>query len=70
MATLFTRYAVTDSRDDEAILSYRKAIMDGISIEDAKTAVKKGIWSGERPNEPATRQETAAMILRATEGKE
>jgi hypothetical protein len=31
---------VTDTRDEEAILAYRKSIMDAITIEDAKKAVE------------------------------
>lgn len=65
IGSLFTRYAVTDVRDEEAILAYRKSIMDAITIEDAKKAVTSGIWNGTNPQAPATRQEVAAMIERS-----
>lgn len=63
--TLFTRYAVVDSKDEEMISLYKNKIMQSITIEDAKTAVTDGIWNGERAKEPATREEVAAMIERS-----
>lgn len=39
--------------------------MDNITIEDAKLALEAKIWNGTRPQETATREETAAMIQRA-----
>lgn len=67
IGTLFTRYAVTDATDEEAILSYRKRIMDAITIEDAKKALEAKIWNGLDPQKPATREEVSAMIFRATQ---
>lgn len=67
MSSLFTRYAVADATDEEAILAYRKSIMDAITIEDAKKAVESGIWNGTNPQAPATREEVAAMIQRASQ---
>ena len=63
--TLFTRYAIFDSKDEDAIANYKKSIMENITIEDAKQAYLSGIWSGERPHDAATREEVAAMIQRA-----
>ena len=67
VGTLFTRYAVTDAKDEEAISLYRQRIMDNITIEDAKKALEAKIWNGLDPQKPATREEVAAMIYRATE---
>jgi len=39
--------------------------MDNINIEDAKKALEAKIWNGERPTEPASREEVSAMIYRA-----
>lgn len=64
--TLFTRYAVADTKDEEAISLYRQRIMDNITIEDAKKALEAKIWNGLEPQKPATREEVAAMIYRAT----
>jgi hypothetical protein len=43
--TLFTRYAVIDAKDEDAILSYKKHIMQEISIEDAKKALEENLWN-------------------------
>lgn len=63
--TLFTRYAIFDSKDEEAIANYKKSIMTNITIEDAKKAYEAGIWNGENPEGTVTRQEAAAMCYRA-----
>lgn len=63
--TLFTRYAVIDAKDEEAILSYKNRIMGAITIEDARKAYEAKIWNGENPEKPASRQEVSAMIWRA-----
>lgn len=39
--------------------------MEGITIEDAKKALEAKLWNGIDPQRPATREEVAAMILRA-----
>ena len=56
-----------DTKDEEAIISYKKRIMQNITIEDAKKALESKVWNGERAQEPATREEVAAMIHRAIE---
>lgn len=43
--TLFTRYAIVDSKDEEAILSYKKRIMSTITIEDARKAYEANLWN-------------------------
>ncbi len=63
--TLFTRYAIVDAKDEDAILFYKNRIMNEISIEDARKALAAKIWNGENPKQPATREETSAMIYRA-----
>lgn len=63
--TLFNRYSIFDSKDEDYLLDYNKRIMENITIEDAKEALLAKIWNGERPQEPASREETAAMIVRA-----
>ena len=65
--TLFTRYAVLDERDEEAILLYKKRIMSEITIEDAKKALEAKIWNGTDPKKPASREEMAAVVYRAIE---
>lgn len=65
--TLYNRYSVSDSKDEEAILSYKNRIMQNITIEDAKKALEAKIWNGERAQEPASREEVGAMIFRALE---
>ena len=63
--TLFNRYSIFDSKDERYLLNYKKRIMDNINIEDAKKALEAKIWNGERPTEPASREEVSAMIYRA-----
>lgn len=63
--TLFTRYAIVDSKDEEAILSYKKRIMSTITIEDARKAYEANLWNWERAKEPITREESAALTFRA-----
>lgn len=65
--TLFTRYAVADLNEEAALISYKQRIMDAISIEDAKKAREAHIWNGTNPTAPATREEVAAMIYRASQ---
>jgi hypothetical protein len=69
LGTLYTRYAIIDKTDEEAILSYKTRIMEAISIEDAKKALEANIWNGTDPKNPASREETAAMIWRALQDK-
>lgn len=61
---LYTRYAVVDSRDEQAITIYYSTIMDRINIEDAKLAAEAGIWNGDRPTDAPTREEVAAIVWR------
>lgn len=63
--TLFNRYSIFDSKDEQYLLDYNKRIMENINIEDAKKAFEAKIWNGERPTEPASREEVSAMIYRA-----
>lgn len=67
--TLFTRYAIFDSKDEEAIANYKKAIMENITIEDAKQAYLAGLWSGERAKDNISREECAAIVWRAMQKK-
>ena len=39
--------------------------MDSINIQEAKDAYVAKIWNGERPTETVTREECAAMVMRA-----
>ena len=41
--------------------------MSEIHIEAAKKAFEKGIWNGMNATAPVTREEAAAMIMRAIE---
>ena len=41
--------------------------MENINIEKAKEAFTLGIWNGLDATKPASREETATMILRAIE---
>ena len=66
-SSLYNRYSIMDTKDEEAIISYKKRIMQNITIEDAKKALESKVWNGERAQEPATREEVAAMIHRAIE---
>lgn len=63
--TLYTRYAVMDSKDKDAITNYKLNIMQEITIEDAKLALEAKIWNGENAKQTASREEVAAMIYRA-----
>lgn len=65
----FTKYALHDKRDAQTILDYKKRIMDGIKIDDAKKALELKVWNGERPQETVTREEAAAMVYRALNPK-
>lgn len=65
--TTFTKYAIIPTQEIDTILLYKQRIMDGISIESAKTAFTNGFWNGERPKDTVTREEAAAMVERAFE---
>lgn len=41
--------------------------MENITIEAAKTALTNSFWNGERPQDPVTREEAAAMVERVFE---
>ena len=58
-----SKYSLIDKED--AILSYKKKVMEWINIESAKRAFEEGLWNGERPTDSMTREETAAIIMRA-----
>jgi hypothetical protein len=61
---LFTsKYSLIDKEDD--VISYKKRIMEKITIPAAQVAFESGIWNGLNPQQPASREETAAMIQRA-----
>jgi len=60
-----SKYSLIDKEDE--VISYKKRIMENITIPSAKDAFEAGIWNGLNPQMPATRQETAAMIQRAIE---
>ncbi len=62
---MYTRYAVIDSKDSDAITNYKLNIMQEITIEDAKLALEAKIWNGENAKQTASREEVAAMIYRA-----
>ncbi len=65
-SSLFTRYSVSDSKDELLLINYHHSIMDAITIPDANLALIENIWNGLDPQKPATREEVAAMIYRAT----
>lgn len=65
--SLFSQYAILPTTEINALQLYKQKIMDGISIDAAKTAFLNGFFNWERPNEPATREEVAAMVERAFE---
>jgi len=60
-----SKYSLID--EENAIITYRKKIMEGINIESAKKAFEKGIWNGMNATAPVTREEAAAMVMRAIE---
>ena len=60
-----SKYALIDT--ENILITYRKNIMEWINIEKAKEAFTLGIWNGLNPTKPASREETATMILRAIE---
>ena len=62
--TLFTRYTIFDSKDEEAIANYKKSIMDNITLPEAKSFYTRGYTNGERPNDMVTRQEMWATLER------
>lgn len=39
--------------------------MEGINIEDAKKAYELGLWNGQNPTAPITREEASALVFRA-----
>jgi len=65
--TTFTKYAIIPIQDIDAILLYKKRIMENITIESARTAFTNWIWNGLDPQKAASREEVAAMIQRAME---
>ena len=60
-----SKYSLIDK--DDTILIYKKQIMSEINIEKAKEAFELGLWNGENPKQPASREEVATMILRGLE---
>ncbi len=60
-----SKYALIN--EENVILTYKKKIMDWINIEEAKKAFEAWIWNGLNPTTPASREEVAAMIMRALE---
>lgn len=60
-----SKYSLID--EENSIITYKKKIMEWINIESAKKAFEKGIWNGLNATAPVTREETAAMIMRAIE---
>lgn len=59
-----TRYSLID-KADSLITNYKKTVMENISIDSAKDAMTEGFWNGLSPKETATREEVAAMVMRA-----
>jgi hypothetical protein len=50
---------MSDKKDKDEL----QAIQDQKDLEKAK---ELGIWNGERPKDPVTREECALMVMRAT----
>jgi len=65
--TTFTKYAIIPKTKYNLTLIYKKTIMEKIKLESAKKAFELGIWNGLEWDKPVTREEAAAMILRALE---
>lgn len=61
-----TKFSLID-KQDKNILLYKKRIMEWINIEKARDAYNLGIWNWLDATKPASREETATMILRAIE---
>lgn len=58
-----SKFSLLDNPD--TIITYRKKLMDNITIDAAKTAFENNLWNGERPKDPITREECAAIVQRA-----
>jgi len=65
--TLYTRFSVSDTKDESYIINYKQSIMNNITIESAKEWYKLWLWDGTRPNDPITRQESVAVAYRLYE---
>ena len=59
--TLFSRYAISDFEDTDAILLFKSLLMD----ELVKKAIDLGITSGSELERPILRREAILMIMRA-----
>lgn len=59
--TTFTSYAIIDFDDEEAILLYKKQLME----KEIQEATDFGIFNGKDLDSPVTRSECARMVLRA-----
>lgn len=56
--TLFSVYAMSDKKDQDQL----QAMQDKQNLQEAK---ELGIWNGERPKDPVTREECVLMVMRA-----
>jgi hypothetical protein len=61
-----SKYSLFD-KEDNTILLYKKKLMEDIKLESAKKAVENWFFSWERPQDKATREETASMVERMYE---
>jgi len=61
--TTFTSYAIVDFVDENAILTYKKQLMEA----QIQKAIELGITNGERLEEPILRREAIIMIMRLYE---
>ena len=59
-----TKFWLID-KSDPIITNHKKTIMNAITIDAAKEWYTLGLWDGTRPNEPITRQEAIAVVMRA-----
>lgn len=61
---LFTNKVVFIN-DIKVLDTYKKRIMEKITIEEAKKAFEEKLWNWERPQEQITREECATIVMRA-----
>ena len=58
-----SKFSLIDKADE--VNSYKKRIMENITIDSAKKAFENGLWSGTNPQGTASREEMAAVVQRA-----
>jgi len=60
-----SKYSLIDKEDE--VISYKKRIMENITIPSAREAFTNGFWNGLNPQQPASREEVAAICQRLFE---